>query len=342
MNTNAKLFDLSNYFTYGLSFSYTTSSRPRNRQQVSLTTGIATQTSGGETYPNKNFPDTNTVQVGAYVQDEINAGRLTVTPAVRVDYYGLNPNPDADFWRSSGAVNLLPTASTLLVGLAKLGMLYRFTDKYSGFFQYARGFRAPPYDNANFAFNNADVVLPDPAQRQPQARDQRRLRGRRSRQVQGRLELAARGLLQSLQQLHRDGGGRHAGPDHPVPVRQPQQRHDLGLRGARRASLPARMERARLLRLRPRHRHADRPAGQFGRSVEGVGAAPLRHPAGLRRPAHRHAGRRHTTRSATRPTSRRRPISISTPPSATTSTTASRSMPAPSTSPTPSTGTPRT
>jgi hemoglobin/transferrin/lactoferrin receptor protein len=154
LNTKAQVFDLSNYFTYGLSFSYTTSSRPRNRQQVSLTTGIATQTVGGETYPNKNFPDTNTVQAGAYIQDEINAGRLTVTPAVRVDYYGLSPDPDADFWRSSGAVNLLPTASNYWSASPKLGLLYRLTDEYSGFFQYARGFRAPPYDNANFAFNN--------------------------------------------------------------------------------------------------------------------------------------------------------------------------------------------
>lgn len=155
MNTNARLYDLSNYFTYGLSFSYTTTSRPRNRQQVSLTTGIATQTVGGETYPNKNFPDTNTVQAGAYLQDEITAGRLTVTPAVRVDYYGLTPNPDADFWRSSGAVSLLPTASSYWSASPKLGLLYRMTDDYSGFFQYARGFRAPPYDNANFAYNNA-------------------------------------------------------------------------------------------------------------------------------------------------------------------------------------------
>lgn len=154
LNTNAKLFDLSNYFTYGLSFMYTTTSRPRNRTQVSLTTGIGTQTSGGETFPNKNFPDTNTVQVGAYVQDEITIGRLTATPAVRVDYYGLSPNPDADFWRSSGAVSLLPTASNYWSASPKLGLLYRITDEYSGFFQYARGFRAPPYDNANFAFNN--------------------------------------------------------------------------------------------------------------------------------------------------------------------------------------------
>jgi hemoglobin/transferrin/lactoferrin receptor protein len=155
LNSNARLFDLSNSFTYGLSFNYTTTSRPRNRQQVTLSTGTSTQSSGGETFPNKNFPDTSTVQVGAYVQDEITAGRLTVTPALRVDYYNLNPNPDADFWRSSGAINLLPTQSIYWSASPKLGLLYKFTDEYSGFFQYARGFRAPPYDNANFAFNNA-------------------------------------------------------------------------------------------------------------------------------------------------------------------------------------------
>jgi len=155
LNTKAKVFDLSNYFTYGLSFSYTTTSRPRNRQQVTMSTGISTQTSGGETFPNKNFPDTNTVQAGAYVQDEITAGRLTVMPAIRVDYYNLSPNPDADFWRSSGAVSVLPTASTYWSTSPKLGLIYRFTDDYSGFFQYARGFRAPPYDNANFAFTNS-------------------------------------------------------------------------------------------------------------------------------------------------------------------------------------------
>ncbi|HEY4168212.1 MAG TPA: TonB-dependent hemoglobin/transferrin/lactoferrin family receptor [Reyranella sp.] len=155
LNTNARILDLSNTFTYGLSFSYTTTSRPRNRQQVTMSTGIATQTSGGETFPNKNFPDTNTVQIGAYLQDEITAGRLTITPAVRLDYYNLNPNPDADFWRSSGAVNLLPTQSIYWSASPKLGLLYKLTEEYSGYFQYARGFRAPPYDNANFAFNNA-------------------------------------------------------------------------------------------------------------------------------------------------------------------------------------------
>lgn len=154
LNSDASILDLRNFFTYGLSFSYTTTSRPRNRVQVTTATGAVTSTVAGETFPNKNFPDTNTVQAGAYLQDEITAGRLTVTPGLRLDYYNLSPNPDADFWRSSGALQVLPTASTYWSASPKLGLLYRLTDEYSSFFQYARGFRAPPYDNANFAFTN--------------------------------------------------------------------------------------------------------------------------------------------------------------------------------------------
>jgi hemoglobin/transferrin/lactoferrin receptor protein len=154
MSTKAQMLNVPNYLTYGLSFMYTSTTRPRNRTQVTMSTGTGNQTSGGETFPNKNFPDTNTTQVGAYLQDEITVGKLSVTPAVRLDYYNLAPNPDAAFWRSSGAVSLMPTESTYWSVSPKLGLLYWLTDEYSGYFQYAQGFRAPPYDNANFAFTN--------------------------------------------------------------------------------------------------------------------------------------------------------------------------------------------
>jgi hemoglobin/transferrin/lactoferrin receptor protein len=154
LDSAAEIFGLHNAFTYGLSFSYTMTSRPRFRQQVTMATGATTNVVAGEAFPNKNFPDTQTAQAGIYLQDEITAGRLTVTPAIRLDYYNLRPNPDGAFWRSSGAINVLPSESTYWSASPKLGLLYRFTDEYSGFFQYARGFRAPPYDNANFAFTN--------------------------------------------------------------------------------------------------------------------------------------------------------------------------------------------
>lgn len=168
MHSNAKIGNTDNHFTYGLSFAYTTTTRPRDRWQITLATGARTQNVGGETYPNKNFPDSTTIQAGVYVQDEISAlgGRLKITPAVRLDYYSLNPNPDQYFWNSTGAsLNMIPTASTYVSASPKLGLLYHFSDIYSGYFQYATGFRAPPYDNANFGFTNAASfyqILPNP------------------------------------------------------------------------------------------------------------------------------------------------------------------------------------
>lgn len=157
MHTDTSIFGLDNFLTYGLSFAYTSTTRPRNRWQITLATGARTQVVGGETYPNKNFPDTETVQAGAYIQDEITAlgGKLKITPAVRLDYYSLNPDPDRYFWNSTGAsLNAVPSASTYISASPKLGLLYHFTDTYSAYFQYATGFRAPPYDNANFGFTN--------------------------------------------------------------------------------------------------------------------------------------------------------------------------------------------
>jgi hemoglobin/transferrin/lactoferrin receptor protein len=156
--TDRNIGGLDNFFTYGASFSWTTTTRPRNRTQITLATGATTNSVGGELYPNKNFPDTDTVQAGIYVQDEISAlgGRLKITPAVRLDYYSMTPNPDKYFWNSTGAtLNAVPSATTYVSASPKLGLLYHFNDTYSGYFQYATGFRAPPYDNANFGFTNA-------------------------------------------------------------------------------------------------------------------------------------------------------------------------------------------
>ncbi|GEP57232.1 TonB-dependent hemoglobin/transferrin/lactoferrin family receptor [Reyranella soli] len=157
MNTDTLLWGARNIFTYGLSFAYTTTTRPRDRWQITLATGARTKVVAGETFPNKNFPDTDTVQAGAYIQDEITllGGQLSLLPAVRLDYYQLTPNADRYFWNSTGAtLNVVPSASTYVSASPKFGAIYRFSDNYSSYFQYATGFRAPPYDNANFGFTN--------------------------------------------------------------------------------------------------------------------------------------------------------------------------------------------
>ncbi len=143
----------SHLFTYGTTVDYTTTSRPRDRTEINLLTGVGTKTVAGETYPNKNFPDTNTVQVGVYVQDEIKIGALDLTPALRVEYYNLQPKSDADFIRSSGG-SLVVNAVSEVAFAPKFGALYHLDETYSVYGQYSTGFRAPPYDNVNFGYTN--------------------------------------------------------------------------------------------------------------------------------------------------------------------------------------------
>ncbi|WP_162915059.1 TonB-dependent hemoglobin/transferrin/lactoferrin family receptor [Desertibaculum subflavum] len=142
-----------NDFTYGLSADFTTTSRPRDRFQTNLGTGVTTKVIAGETFPNKNFPDTETLLVGAYVQDKISAGRFTILPAVRVDYYHLKPKPDQKFANSNVTNFTIDELSEVAVS-PKLGLTYAMTDQFTLFGQYAHGFRAPPYDDANFGFSN--------------------------------------------------------------------------------------------------------------------------------------------------------------------------------------------
>jgi hemoglobin/transferrin/lactoferrin receptor protein len=139
-------------FTYGASLEVTETTRPRQRVEVNLLTRARTSTIGGETFPNKNFPDTVGTQAGVYVQDEITIGRLELTPAVRLNHFSLTPHPDAASNRASGGLLVRPISDFAIT--PKLGAVVRLDGAHAVFGQYARGFRAPPYDSTNFGFTN--------------------------------------------------------------------------------------------------------------------------------------------------------------------------------------------
>ena len=138
---------------YGGTVDLTQTSRPRNRTQTNLTTGAVTNVVNAETFPNKNFPDTDTGQYAAYFQDTAKIGALRIIPAVRFDYYQLTPKPDALFANSNTKGFTIGDQDAFAVS-PKLGATYDLTENYRLFGQYAKGFRAPPYDNANFGFSN--------------------------------------------------------------------------------------------------------------------------------------------------------------------------------------------
>lgn len=101
----------------------------------------------GETFPAKAFPTTNFTLAGLYVQDEITAGAVTIYPAVRFDYYKLDPKTD-------------PLFTTVTSGQSdshlspKLGLVWEANNMVTLFANAAAGFKAPSPSQVNTGFAN--------------------------------------------------------------------------------------------------------------------------------------------------------------------------------------------
>jgi hemoglobin/transferrin/lactoferrin receptor protein len=142
-----------NRLIYGFDSIWTETTRPRNQLETNLATGVQTRIFAGEVFPNKTFPDTRTQQGGLFVQNEMRTGNWTVVPAIRFDYFKLDPQSDAAF-EVNNTQRFKPVSISETAISPKLGATYRLAESLSFFGQYARGFRAPPYDDANLGFTN--------------------------------------------------------------------------------------------------------------------------------------------------------------------------------------------
>lgn len=101
----------------------------------------------GETFPGKAFPTTDFTLGGLYVQDEITAGPVTIYPAVRLDYYKLDPKADPLFTTASSGqsdTHLSP----------KIGVVWDATELVTLFANLAAGFKAPSPSQVNTGFAN--------------------------------------------------------------------------------------------------------------------------------------------------------------------------------------------
>lgn len=101
----------------------------------------------GETFPGKAFPTTDFTLGGLYVQDEITAGPVTIYPAVRFDYYKLDPKADPLFTTAASGqsdTHLSP----------KIGVVWDATDLVTLFANVAAGFKAPSPSQVNTGFAN--------------------------------------------------------------------------------------------------------------------------------------------------------------------------------------------
>ena len=101
----------------------------------------------GETFPAKAFPTTDFTLAGLYIQDEITAGPVTLYPAVRVDYYKLDPKSDPLFTTATSGQSDTHVSP-------KLGVVWDATELVTLFANVAAGFKAPSPSQVNTGFAN--------------------------------------------------------------------------------------------------------------------------------------------------------------------------------------------
>jgi len=140
--------------TWGLDASWSESREKRDGVSITLATGAVSNLVGQDRFPVRDFPISDTTKIGAYLQDEIRLadGRLSLIPAVRVDYYNLDPTLDNIFAEDNPGVAVEGMSETNVT--PKLGGIWRIDEQWSVFANYARGFRAPPYGDVNVGFTN--------------------------------------------------------------------------------------------------------------------------------------------------------------------------------------------
>ncbi len=100
------------------------------------------------------FPKNSTERFGVYLQDSVGIGeKLTLIPGLRYDYYSLDPEADPNFDETTGGADVIIEKITDTNLSFRLGALYALGEDHTLFFQYAQGFKVPPYDLAYFYYD---------------------------------------------------------------------------------------------------------------------------------------------------------------------------------------------
>ena len=151
---------------YGVELAQSQLEERRDGLQTDLSSGNSTSVILGESFPLRDFPVSDVTRVGAFVQDELQFGDSgwTLIPALRADYYELEPQPDR-LYREDNP-NATPVGVDDFSLAPKLGVTRSFENGLGLFLQYARGFRAPPPEDVNIGldlplFNVRAIPNPD-------------------------------------------------------------------------------------------------------------------------------------------------------------------------------------
>lgn len=175
MTQDASFWGLDNEWTYGGDVSHSTQSDTVDGFAVSDLTGITLPSDGTETYPRDTIPPTDTTRLGAFVQDQIKpeaAPWLTLTPALRLDYYDLEVNNPGEYLTASNGVPAVPYEK--FSATPSFSALAQVTKQLAVYGNFAEGFRNPNTEDLNATFTNVASmyeVLPNPNLKSEQSYD---------------------------------------------------------------------------------------------------------------------------------------------------------------------------
>lgn len=151
---------------YGLQLRSTRIDESRDNLLINLDTGEQSSTVLGETFPVRDFPVSQINEAALFAHDEIAFAdeRVLIIPGLRIEYYDLDPRTDPVYTEDNPTSE--PVAISELSLVPKLGAVWRADESWSLFAQYARGFRSPPFEDANIGleiplFNIRAIPNPD-------------------------------------------------------------------------------------------------------------------------------------------------------------------------------------
>jgi len=149
LESDFRAIGLKHRLGYGFEYSRSEILDKRDGLETNRITGESTSVIIGESLPLRDFPRSRVSELGLYLHDEIELwrGGPTLSPAIRYEYYDLSVLSDPLF--EASFPNAETTELTTTSWLPKLGLVWPVGKSMELFAQYARGLRAPPFEDVN-------------------------------------------------------------------------------------------------------------------------------------------------------------------------------------------------
>lgn len=138
---------VTNRLGVGVEFRERRTEELRDGLSTELATGVQTKDLLGEVFPLRDFPISTSTETGAFVEDTIGMGDWTLILALRADWFRMSPDADPLYLED------YPFAEPVSIDTSdlspKIGLIWKAAAGLDLYAQYAHGFRAPPYADAN-------------------------------------------------------------------------------------------------------------------------------------------------------------------------------------------------